>query len=259
MFSFFLSGLSDTQTWSATWRGCKRCSQIGWWKLTSEPLFCSVMAKPLKRRRGYWKLRKARQTIWGRLEKREKYWWICKRIKKNNKFGNFKWNFSLNKYIFCCARFVSNGIWCIPKKTPALLILKISKSWMTRSLTLNRFSVTKPPDYHQQTVEPIVRTLSHSARLAIASTRACFDWWTIFSPKRSGLCVVKALFTHQCRSGTVNFLPDQDSKVRPWQEAPQYVTNFIMQSTTCQERVVQRRVEEDSQYHPVLCKCNEMA
>lgn len=39
---------------------------------------------------------------------------------------------------------------------------------------------------------------------------------------------MKALFTHQCRFGTVNFLPDQDGKVCPWQEAPQDVANFIM-------------------------------
>lgn len=39
---------------------------------------------------------------------------------------------------------------------------------------------------------------------------------------------IKALFTHQCRFGTVNFLPDQDSKVRPRQEASQNVANFIM-------------------------------
>lgn len=76
---------------------------------------------------------------------------------------------------------------------------------------------------------------------------------------KQSVCVVKALFTHQRRSGTVNFLPDQDSKVRPWQEAPQHVAHFIMQSTACQERVVQRRVVEDSQYHPVLCIWNKTA
>lgn len=80
MFAFSFS-LGDAQIWKATYPGCKWCAP----KLTSEPLFCSVTVKPLKRRRGYWKLRKARQTIWGRLEKREKCWWICKRIKKDNK------------------------------------------------------------------------------------------------------------------------------------------------------------------------------
>lgn len=54
-------------------------------------------------------------------------------------------------------------------------------------------------------------------------------------------------------SGTVDFLPHQDAKVRPGQKAAEDVANFIMQGTTCQERVVQRGVVEDPQNHPVLC------
>lgn len=39
---------------------------------------------------------------------------------------------------------------------------------------------------------------------------------------------IDALFAYQWCFGTVNFLPDQNTKVRPRQEATKYIANFIM-------------------------------
>ena len=42
------------------------------------------------------------------------------------------------------------------------------------------------------------------------------------------LVVLKVFFAYQSSFGTVNFLPDKNTKVCPRQEAAKYIANFIM-------------------------------
>lgn len=54
-------------------------TSVALYTLTSKGSLFSVPLKPLNRRRGYWKLRNAKQAISGRLLNREWYLYICRR------------------------------------------------------------------------------------------------------------------------------------------------------------------------------------
>lgn len=56
--------------------------------------------------------------------------------------------------------------------------------------------------------------------------------------------------------GAVNFMPDEDAKMCPWQQASQHIADRDVEGATGQQGVVQGRVVEESKDQPIFWENN---